>query len=206
VSTFDRVTRVLFFPLLAMQDDIYGDEFKIASSSGSSKRPVKQQKLEAAPSSPLVEVEKAKKPGVLYQNKDPQCCVEMEVDVHVSEAAIRESVAPAEVSFVSFETDEVSGLSRGIAYVCFVEAEDAQKVLAASSKMAKPMSASKFERLMDDLNLKRERGETKQSREKDRSKEQERGKDRDRDRERERERERDRDRERGRDRRDRGKR
>ena len=167
-------------------DDLYGEDFKIGAPGSTFKRPVKQQKLESALVAP--EPEQQKRPLEMYPFKDPLCCVEMEVDTHVSEAVIRSSVAPAEVSFVAFETDEVSGLSRGLVYVYFAERVEAEKVLAAS-KLARPVSASKFERLMDHLNLRtRERSKYDREREK--------GKDRDKERERERVRETDRDRDR----------
>ncbi len=164
--------------------DLY-DDFKLGTPGSSVKRPVKQQKVESAPPAS----EQKNRPEMLFEDKNHECCVEIEVDMHVSESAVRQSVAPAEISFVSFETDELTGLSRGIVYVCFVHPEDAQKVIQAT-KLAKAVSASKFQRIMDYLNLRpRERSKDKE-RDRDRDRDRDRNRDRDRDKDRDKERER----------------
>lgn len=178
-------------------DDLYADEFKVAPAVATpgkpfASRPTKQQKVEpaAAVVAPLVRTE-------LYPHTDPACCVTLNVRPTATEAYVRALFGAAEVSFVSFVTDPVSGMSLGRCFVCFARAEEAE--IARREPAIAAVSKRDFEELMDRLNLRRSkrRSSRSKSREKRRSKSREKRRSRSREKHKSRSREKKRERESG---------
>ncbi len=116
----------------------------------------------ALPVAPLVRTE-------LYPFSDHACCVAFNVRPTATEAYVKGLFGAAEVSFVSFVTDPVSGASLGRCFVCFARAEDAE--IARREPAIAAVSKRDFEDLMDRLNLRRtkRRSSRSKSREKRRS-------------------------------------
>jgi RNA recognition motif-containing protein len=193
-------------------DDLYADEFRVSSSSIApfAPPPAKQQKVDPASAQPAAP---APVRTDLYPYTDPACCVSLNVRPTATEAFVRALFGAAEVSFVSFVTDQVTGSSLGRCFVCFGRPEEAE--IAKREPAIAAVSKRDFEELMDRLNLRRskrrssrsksreKRRSRSKSREKRRSRSREKHKSRSREKKREREsgsgRDRDRDRERARD-------
>ncbi len=188
-------------------EGLYADEFKLSTPvmvrSTPHSRPSKLQKVDAA--SPAVGATSvaSEARGELFSDKDPACCISLSVSLTTSEADVRKRFAGADVSFVSFETDAVSGASLGRCFVCFSNKEDADRAKAESG--VESVSKRDFEQLMDRLNLRRssrrskstERKSSKERKSKERKSSDRKSRDRRRSRSRSRSRDRKRERDRG---------